>query len=132
MKKPKVFISGPMNGYENYNVDMFYKCQQELIAAGFAVFNPAWLSFDDTVWTKGEMMSIDICALSHCDAICLLPNASKSNGSLLEQDFANRMGIPVLWYLPDSFTCKFAIGGKINRSSTISKLVNMYGGGIKI
>ena len=130
MKKPKVFISGPMSGYESYNTNMFFKCQQELIAAGFAVFNPAWLAFDESSWGKGEMMAIDICALSHCDAICMLPEADKSMGSLMERDFADRMKIPVLFYNPDSDIWRFTMSSYPDIKK-IRTLITEYGGGIR-
>jgi hypothetical protein len=96
--KLKVFISGPMSGYSDYNRHLFDQCQKDLEAAGFAVFNPAWLAVDEEGWSKGELMAIDICALSHCDAICFLDRWSSSNGSILESDFSDRMGLPQILY----------------------------------
>lgn len=131
MKKFKIFISGPMSSYKDYNKPLFDKCQKELEKAGFAVFNPAWLQFDDTVWSKGDMMAIDIYALRMCDAICLLPGHSLSEGAGIEKGFSKRMDIPLIYYYPcnkyEVFNCDDTYQGLNNENySEISRIIEEY------
>lgn len=80
----KVFISGPMAGYENYNKEEFMKAEKLLIKAGYSVFNPAWLDLDDLEWTSTDIMAIDMAALACCDAIYQLKGWENSKGARAE------------------------------------------------
>ena len=83
----KIFISGPMTGYENFNKDAFNQAERYLKSLGFSVFNPAWLSFDEE-WTHEEIMVVDLAALAQCDGIYFLKGRSKSIGSKIELEYA--------------------------------------------
>lgn len=84
----KVFISGPMSGYEDYNCPAFLEAEKRLVSAGYSVFNPAWLLVDET-WTRDDLMAIDISALSRCDAIYQIEGWEKSKGARVE--YANAL-----------------------------------------
>lgn len=79
----KVFISGPMSGIEDYNRPAFLEAEKRLIEAGYSVFNPAWLLVDES-WTRDDLMTIDVAALSRCDAIYQLPGWEESRGARVE------------------------------------------------
>lgn len=85
----KVFISGPMTGLPNYNREAFMEAEKRLVAAGYSVWNPAWMQCDET-WEKRDLISIDIVALGFCQAIYQLPGWENSEGAKVEDEFAKR------------------------------------------
>lgn len=109
----KVFISGPMSGYEDFNRAAFMNAEKLLKACGFDVFNPAWMDvgfannsgYFQSMWHKKELLSMDIHALSCCDAIYHLSNWYKSDGARLEHAFARQCYIPSLVRVMLSNTC---------------------------
>lgn len=44
--KPKIYIAGPMSGYEQFNFPAFFKAEERFIKFGFEVFNPAGADVD--------------------------------------------------------------------------------------
>ena len=68
----KVFISGPMKGYPNFNKEAFDQAEKELVQQGYTVFNPAWIDFSGE-WSKQDKRAIDMAIMSRCDAIYQLP-----------------------------------------------------------
>ena len=86
-KPSKVFISGPMTGYDDYNRKAFIAMEMSLKELGYSVFNPAWLKFDEN-WDHDSIMKIDISALEQCDAIVMLKGWGQSKGSKMEYSFA--------------------------------------------
>lgn len=85
-KGKKIFISGPMRGYEDYNTPMFDACEKALREAGYDVFNPAWLKVGED-WSREDILAIDLQALNLCDGICQLPDWSKAEGARLEFEY---------------------------------------------
>ena len=104
MEVKKVFISGPMTGYENFNREAFNGAETALRMAGFSVFNPAWLDFDD-FWDYKDIMDIDLEALKHCNYIYQLDGWEQSEGACIEWEYAKGAGIKIVnhswlnWYL---------------------------------
>lgn len=90
--KKKVFISGPMSGIKDFNKPAFDKAEAYLTQAGFSVFNPARMHFDDA-WTHEEIMRIDLAALSQCDYILMLAGFEASIGAMQEYRYAMATGI---------------------------------------
>lgn len=87
MAKVKVFISGPITGYEDNNRAKFYEAERILRGLGFDVLNPVWIDFTDS-WTHEEIMRVDLAALATCDAIYQLEGWEHSKGALKEFYFA--------------------------------------------
>lgn len=106
MQPKKVYISGPMRGYENNNIDAFNEAEEKLVKAGFSVFNPAWLKFD-SAWSPEDFMPIDAVILSRCDYIYQLDNWEKSSGGSTEWMNALWSGKKVInhswldWYISE-------------------------------
>lgn len=94
-KKKKVFISGPMTGIKDFNKPAFDQAEQWLTQAGYSVFNPARMHFDDA-WTHEEIMRIDLAALAQCDYILMLPKWYYSKGAIQEYHYANYTGVELL------------------------------------
>ena len=94
----KVFISGPMSGYDNYNRAMFDLAEDFLHALGCAVFNPGNLTCFDRGWKHDEIMAIDIFALKHCECILHLPGWERSKGAWEEAWRAKTFDIPEAYF----------------------------------
>lgn len=114
----KVFISGPMSGYEDYNRAAFMAAEKLLKEAGFDVFNPAWMDVG-AEWTSKELLSIDICALSHCDAIYHLNGWKNSSGAKLEDDYSLKANIPQLIFCIVDTSCTLKDIMRWNDDSTL-------------
>ena len=108
MIEPKrVFISGPMTGIEDFNRPAFMKAQEKLRKAGFSVFNPAWMEFDDGGFDTQAILSIDLNALGHCNYIYQLEGWEKSEGAAAEWSYALASKIKIVnhewldWYISE-------------------------------
>lgn len=82
LEPSKVFISGPMTGYEEYNRPAFIEAEKKLKAAGFTVVNPATFGIDDL--SRAEIARIDLNALLSCNYIYQLDGWDKSKGASAE------------------------------------------------
>lgn len=89
----RVYISGPMTGYRDYNKPAFLSAENKLRAAGYEVFNPASFKVNDDFDIKGIAL-IDLAALSECDYIYLLDGWQKSKGARAEYEVAKWLNIP--------------------------------------
>lgn len=109
MEIGKVFISGPMTGYEDFNRKEFMRAEELLRDAGFSVFNPARMDFD-AAWSPQDIMAIDLVALSRCSFIYQLPGWKDSKGASAENEAARSMGIKTInkswldWYVEEKRT----------------------------
>lgn len=96
----KVFISGPMKGCDEKKLEEFDLCEAELRKLGYSVFNPYWCKYGkNTEFSRKDMLAIDICALSKCDAICFLSGSMNSNGSMFERHFAGLCDMEILHFI---------------------------------
>ena len=105
----RVFISGPMRGYDFHNYPAFDLAQSQLESLGFEVVNPAEIGRHygideythpdrDTIKT---LLLADLEALAYCDAILLLPGHERSDGSHIEEVFGEYFGIPAFESITD-------------------------------
>lgn len=95
LRAKKVFISGPMNGYPNFNREAFAEAEERLKKAGFSVFNPAKMDFLDD-FDNDDIMAIDLAALSRCNAIYQLPGWKNSKGAYAEYNAALWAGLELI------------------------------------
>ena len=104
----KIYIAGPMTGYDQWNFPAFFKLEESLLKLGYRVVNPAHNdgpTLELALESAGEperpnnswnwYMKRDLPHLLECDAICVLPNWQKSKGASLEVQVANAIGVPV-------------------------------------
>ena len=91
MRKPVVYISGPISGFAKYWVP-FENAEGKLNEAGYAPINPAALADG---MSKRQYMSINLASLLSADTVLMLPSYSSSMGALIERDLAKYCGIPV-------------------------------------
>ena len=88
----KIYIAGPMTGYENFNRDAFNKEADRLSRHGHSVLNPATLP---NGLTQREYMDICFAMLRCADAILMLPGWKASAGATAEYHDAYKMEMPV-------------------------------------
>lgn len=109
----KVYLSGPMRGYKDFNFPAFDTKAQELRLRGHEVFNPADRDrglygdvFKGTVGKEKEVpkFSLREALAADCEWICkmaeaiyFLPGWEKSTGALAERAVAKALGIPELY-----------------------------------
>lgn len=96
----RVFISGPMTGYENYNRDKFFAAEDLLEGQGLEVYNPAYPNsdFQDNDWNS--YVKLGIKNLLACDQVYVLAGWQESKGSLLEVTVAEALGMPIQYEVP--------------------------------
>ena len=101
-KALKVFLSGPMTGYENFNFKKFDTIADRLSRAGVDVVNPVDICrkykkervlADKSVFA--QMVDEQQVAEKACSAILMLDGWETSNGARLELDTALRNGLDV-------------------------------------
>lgn len=90
----KLYISGPMTGYDQLNYPAFEKAAQQLRSYGHEVVSPHELNpITATEWI--ECMKVDIRALLDCEGIAVLDGHEKSKGATLENTIAAAMGMEI-------------------------------------
>lgn len=96
----RVYISGPMTGYKNYNAKAFNETEAVLLETeDVEVVNPVKLSKSVEASVKApdyiDYMREDLRQMLGCDCVVLLDGWNTSWGAMTEIDLANRMKIPV-------------------------------------
>jgi hypothetical protein len=93
----KLYISGPMTGYADFNKPAFFAAEKQLRAAGHEVVNPVNNGIpDDAPWESH--LKADIKELMDCDGVAFLPNSQESRGARLEMAIAKALNMPVQAY----------------------------------
>lgn len=93
----KVFISGPMSGYDNYNFPAFYAAEEKFKAQGYEVVNPARLFENvEVIPSWEECMRITLRGLIECSAIHILDGWEFSRGASIEVSLASQLGYKVV------------------------------------
>ena len=88
----KVYISGPIDGMIDRNVEGFNQAEKELRAAGYSVFNPTTLNFDDQ-WSIFDRREVIATIMSRCDAIFQLTGWSRDLTAHFEDCFSRGSGM---------------------------------------
>lgn len=99
----RIFIAGPMRGYENYNFKKFDYIEKILKELGFDVVNPAWISrkfkeaeVNSDIAVYNKMVDMQQEAERTCNAILLLDGWQWSKGVALEVNTASELGMQFL------------------------------------
>lgn len=93
-QKEKIYISGPMEGVENYEKN-FRRAENYLENQGYEVVNPA--NIDVTGMSREEILKKDIRLLWECDGIYMLKGWQQSCGANREYGFALAKGMGVMF-----------------------------------
>lgn len=90
----KIYIAGPMTGYENFNYDTFNRLGGEWEERGWAVHNPATAYNGSTRLPYRLYMSSAVQLLLQSEAVALIDWWEESSGATMEALIAQRMGMP--------------------------------------
>ena len=89
----RVYISGPITGIPDGNIEAFNYAEKLLREAGHDPVNPNKLDCaDGDTWE--QCMRRDIATLMSCDALLYLPGSDKSKEADFEVKIALTVGIP--------------------------------------
>ena len=92
----KVYISGPMTGYENNNYPAFFAAEEQLKQAGYDVINPARNTPPDPATATWEsFMRMAIKQVCDADFVARLDGWEFSKGANIEIDLAHKICVPV-------------------------------------
>lgn len=104
----KLYVAGPMSGYDNLNFDAFDRAEHFLAHAGYGVVNPANLDrdmgIDPTRYSsltlvpetlRQQALRRDFADLVTCDAIVMLSGWERSKGACAERRIAEDIGLAV-------------------------------------
>ena len=104
----KIYIAGPMSGYEDWNFPLFFETERKLEELGYEVINPAHNdgptletalqsagTADNPGHTWAYYMRRDLPHVLEVDALCVLPGWKNSKGASLEVHVAKSVGIPI-------------------------------------
>lgn len=92
-EKRRIYISGPMTGYEDHNFPAFHAAAEFFREAGWDVANPAENFGGRTDLPREMYLRADMVMLAQCDAIALLPDWERSRGAVLEAVLAKELGL---------------------------------------
>ena len=91
----RLYLAGPMTGFEDFNFPAFNKMAAELRARGYAVENPAEHGVvDGADWV--DCMAYDLTRLGLCGQVAALPGWENSKGARLEVHIARELGMRVV------------------------------------
>lgn len=94
----KVYVCGPMTGYEDFNRKEFDRVTSLVRMEGATAVSPVELNTENGVFPCRDWhgaMRVDIAALMGCDSIVLLEGWEKSSGATLEHSLALQLGIKI-------------------------------------
>jgi len=101
--KTRIFIAGPMRGYENYNFKKFDFTEELLRKLGFDVVNPARISrkfkekdVNSDIAVYNKMVDMQQEVERTCNAILLLDGWQWSKGVMLEVKTAAELNMRFL------------------------------------
>ena len=90
----KIYISGPMLGRPDNNIDEFNKAEDLLLKAGYWVLNPTSNGLSNSALYEDHMRA-NLRMLSVADALAFLPDWERSRGARLEIEVAHVLNMPV-------------------------------------
>lgn len=102
----RLYVAGPMRGYELFNFPAFAEATEKLRAAGYEVVSPAEedvkrgfdpaVSMDFNEAMYHEAMRRDIELVLSVDGVALLHGWRKSTGANVEHDVARAIGLDAM------------------------------------
>lgn len=91
----KIYITGPMTGYEELNFPRFEEVTLDLRASGFEVVSPHEIKDSGTY---DLCLIADLKEMLSCDALVTIEGWAYSRGARLEVCTAIQVGIPIIDY----------------------------------
>lgn len=102
----KIYLAGPMSGFDDFNFPAFAWAAKELRNQGHEVFSPAeedlrkWGNLEGVKANANyrECLRADLLYIfDEADAIALLPGWKNSRGARLEQGLAELLGLEIVY-----------------------------------
>ena len=93
----KVYLAGPMRGYDDSNFPAFAEATQTLRDLNYVVLSPHEYSFSPDKTIK-EYMTVDLPHLLSCDMVAVLDGWQGSQGARIETYVAFMCEMPVRAY----------------------------------
>lgn len=91
----RLYLAGPMTGFEDFNFPAFNAMAADLRARGYVVENPAEHGVvADADWS--DYMAYDLTRLGLCGMVAVLPGWENSKGARLEVHIARELGMKVV------------------------------------
>lgn len=98
----KIYISGKISGLQKRDYrGKFKAAANRLRMQGHTVVDPSRLDVYDL--TYAQCMAIDTTLLSFCDGIYMLDNWQDSNGAKLEKEYAESLGLVIIYEEEDRY-----------------------------
>lgn len=92
----KIYVSGKITGLQKRDYrGKFKAAANRLRMQGHTVVDPSRLDVYEL--TYAQYMAVDTTLLSFCDAIYMLENWETSNGARLEKEYAESLGLKVMY-----------------------------------
>lgn len=95
-----VYLSGPITNMPDLNRPAFARAEKALATSGYTVVNPFDVCPNPASWS--DAMRRDIRALTHCDAIAMLPGWENLRGAKLEKHIAEQFGMKPIFITQDA------------------------------
>lgn len=89
----KLYLAGPMSGYDDLNYPAFNTAAAELREAGHQVINPSENWNPSGLWD--EWLRISLRQVLSVEAIAVLPDWEESKGARLEVHVAKELGMAI-------------------------------------
>lgn len=96
MKKPKIFISGPIPGLDSRSTERFENIADVLTLFGFEVVSPHLKSVSPDM--SQNVYLVDVKLLLECDAIFVIKGWTDNDGSILECYIADSYNLRLFSY----------------------------------
>jgi hypothetical protein len=91
----KLYVSGPMTGYPDWNNPAFREATAKLQKMGYTVLSP--VGGGEPGWSWEDYLRWDLQALLlNSDGVATLPGWQESRGACFEIDVAQRLGMVVM------------------------------------
>lgn len=88
----KIYVSGPMTGYDDLNFPAFAAASEQLRAMGHEIISPAEIEHPDgSQWE--DYLRRDLHEMLSCGAILMLDGWHNSKGARLENFVAHEIGM---------------------------------------
>lgn len=93
-KEPRrIYVSGPMSGYEDFNHPAFHDAAARLREVGYEVESPPEIGDSSMAYT--ELIREDIRIILGCDGVAVLEGWWASRGAHIETSVAGIIGLPI-------------------------------------
>jgi len=118
MRKPTIYVAGPMRGITNYNYQAFDRQSEILRKQGWRVVNPAEMdrdisapdsdpmdfdpeqNYDDREFMRQALLRDLICICEECTAVYMMSGWEGSRGAKAEWHTAKALGLDIYYEVP--------------------------------